>query len=89
VKLPELEALVVQDVVQDDSVDDFLPEPSMPSQATPEVPIMTTATSAPQLVIPDDLNVRLTSIDSSLARIATAVELLVDHLTRKVDPSQS
>jgi hypothetical protein len=86
VQLPELELLVIQDSIQDDSVDDFVPESLKPSpQAIP--PITTMGALAPQLVIPEDLNARLTSIDLNLARIADAVELLVDHLVHKADPS--
>lgn len=81
VKLPELELSLVQDVGQDDSVDDFVPEsPKLPHPASTGEPTTTSASSPHQMVVSEDLNARLTSIDSNLARIATAVERLVDHL---------
>jgi hypothetical protein len=88
VKLPELELSLVQDVVQDDSVDDFVPESEKPPHpASTEEPTTTSASSPHQLVISEDLSARLTSIDSNLARIATAVERLVDHLIQNVNTS--
>jgi hypothetical protein len=78
VKFPQLESLAVQDVINEDNIDDFIPDSSHPHlQGTPG------ASSGPQSVIPETLNERLTSIDSSLSRIATAVERLVDHLMRE------
>lgn len=88
VKLPELELSLVQDVVQDDSVDDFVPESEKPPHpASTGEPTTTSASSPHQLVISEDLSARLTSIDSNLARIATAVERLVDHLIQNVNTS--
>jgi hypothetical protein len=79
VKFPGLESFVAQDLVQDDSVDDFVPESPKPSPGAPP------GASSAQLGLPGDFNARLTSIDLSLTRIATAVELLVGHLTQKVE----
>ena len=78
VKLPDLEPFVVQEVVTDDTVDDdVVPEP-----ATESVPaVLSTAPAAP-IVVSGDLNTRLASIDSNLSRIATAVEKLVEILTK-------
>jgi hypothetical protein len=83
VKLPELEPFLVQDVVQDDTVDDFVPEsPKLPHPASTGEPSTASASSSHQLVISEDLGARLTSIDSNLARIAASVERLFDHLIR-------
>jgi hypothetical protein len=89
VKFPELEYLVAQEVVQDDPVDDFISDPQTPLlQPDPETPTVTAIPSASRLIVSDDLNVRLASIDSSLARIAAAVELIADRLASKEDPSR-
>jgi len=88
VKLPELGPFVVQDIVHDDSVDDLVPgSPKLPLQASVGEPTTTVAASSHQLVVSEDLHARLNSIDSNLARIATAVEQLVDHLIHKADTS--
>ena len=88
VKLPDLEPFVVQDAAYEDSVDDFVPgPPNLPLQASIGEPATTVAASPHQLVVSEDLHVRLTSIDSNLARIATAMERLVDHLIHKADTS--
>jgi hypothetical protein len=89
VKFPELEYVVAQEVVQDDPVDDFISDPQTPLlQPDPEAPTVTAIPSASRLIVSDDLNVRLASIDSSLARIAAAVELIADRLASKEDPSR-
>jgi len=86
---PKSGDLVAQEVVQDDPVDDFISDPQTPLlQPDPETPTMTAIPSASRLIVSDDLNVRLASIDSSLARIAAAVELIADRLASKEDPSR-
>jgi hypothetical protein len=70
VKLPELELPLIQDVVQDDSVDDFVPD--SPKQrlhpASTGEPTSASASSPNQLVISEGLSARLTSIDSNPER---------------------
>ena len=76
VKLPTFEPYTAQTFPVDDKIDDPVPEPPAPDRSIP-------ATTAPpgtsgHLVASDDLNRRLTSIDSNLSRIAAALERLVD-----------
>ncbi|KAF8489053.1 hypothetical protein JB92DRAFT_2836168 [Gautieria morchelliformis] len=87
VKLPKLEPYAVPPFPTDDDLDDFVPEPPVPVH-----PINGTtasaSTSGGQLVISEDLERRLTSIDSNLSRlisidsnlsrIAEALERLAD-----------
>ena len=78
VKFPSLEPYPVQEVVLDDTLDDFKP----PVTPKPTSPTGTSdATSGFGLAsatgIPEELNNRLVSIDSSLSRIADALERLV------------
>ncbi|KAF9265309.1 hypothetical protein L218DRAFT_924511 [Marasmius fiardii PR-910] len=73
VQFPDIELEEEEDIVLDDTVDDFVPEP----------PKATTGShngSAPQgfMVVPEELNQRLTSIDNNLERIANAFEQLLD-----------
>ncbi|KAF8486676.1 hypothetical protein JB92DRAFT_3022651 [Gautieria morchelliformis] len=82
VKLPKLEPYVVQPFPTDDKLDDFVPEPPAPDR-----PINGTnapaSTSGGQLVISENLERRLTSIDSNLSRIAEALERLADIGSKK------
>ena len=90
VKFPELEVPDIQELVTDDSTDDFVPEPTkLFPAATASVPAGVAAgtSSTAQLAVPEEFTTRLTSIDSNLARIATALELLVTHMVPK--PSAS
>ncbi|KAF8530726.1 hypothetical protein JB92DRAFT_3106168 [Gautieria morchelliformis] len=70
VKLPKLEPYAVPPFPTDDDLDDFVPEPPVPVH-----PINSTAapasTSGGQLVISEDLERRLTSIDSNLSRLTS------------------
>jgi hypothetical protein len=77
VKLPDLEPFLAPEVVTDDTVDDVVPEPPKPA-AESTAP----SGSSAQMVLPEDLNRRLTSIESNLSRIATALEQLVDIFTK-------
>ncbi|TFK31277.1 hypothetical protein BDQ12DRAFT_217762 [Crucibulum laeve] len=79
-KFPDLAPFNEPSFVTDDKVDDYVPEP--PKPANPPVG-NGAAVAAGQVVISAELNQRLTSIDSSLSRIATALELLVEKLAAK------
>jgi len=83
VKLAQLEPYPVQQVVTDDAFDDF--KPIVPPKPTIS-PVSPTSSSA-QPQVPGDLAQRLTSIDSNLSRIATALERLVAHVEGQVPPS--
>ena len=73
VKLPFLEPYPIQETVLDDTLDDFKPPvPPKPISPTSNGPSGSDSAS----FIPVELNNRLASIDSSLARIATALEQL-------------
>ena len=78
VNFPSLEPYPVQEVVLDDTLDDFkppvTPKPTSPT-GTSDAPSGFGLASATG--IPEELNSRLVSIDSSLARIADALERLV------------
>ena len=82
VTLPCLEPYIVQETVVDDTLDDFKP---------PVPPKLSSISSSPSDVpppppgsfIPGELNGRLASIDSSLARIADALERLVGFMPSK------
>ena len=74
VKLPSLEPYPVQETVLDDTLDDFKP-PVPPKPRTPTSDAYSGFSSAS--FIPMELNSRLASIDSNLARIADALEQLV------------
>ena len=74
VKLPSLEPYPVQETVLDDTLDDFKP-PVPPKPTSPTSDASLDPSSAG--FIPVELNSRLASIDSSLARIADALERLV------------
>ena len=78
VKFPSLEPYPVQEVVLDDTLDDFkppvTPKPTSPT-GTSDAPSGFGLASATG--IPEELNSRLVSIDSSLSRIADALERLV------------
>ncbi|KAF8801478.1 hypothetical protein BYT27DRAFT_7147471 [Phlegmacium glaucopus] len=74
VTLPSLEPYPIQETVLDDTLDDFKPPvPPKPTSPISDVPPGSGSTS----FIPVELNSRLASIDSSLARIAAALEQLV------------
>ena len=74
VKLPSLELYTMQETVLDDTLDDFKP-PVTPKPASPALDASSGFGS--DSFIPEELNSRLVSIDSSLARIADALERLV------------
>jgi hypothetical protein len=74
IKLPNFEPFVEQEIVIDDTGDDITPEIEKPSAGPPA--------SASQMVVSGDLSRRLASIDSSLSRIALAVEQLVNIMTK-------
>ena len=74
VKLPSLEPYPVQEVVLDDTLDDCK-SPVTPNSTSPTTDASPGIGSAS--VIPEELNNRLVSIDSNLARIADALERLV------------
>ena len=78
VSFPSLEPYPVQEVVLDDTLDDFkppvTPKPTSPT-GTSDAPSGFGLASATG--IPEELNSRLVSIDSSLSRIADALERLV------------
>ena len=75
VKLPPLEPYPIQETVLDDTLDDFKPPvPPKPTSPTSNVP---PGSPSPINFIPTELSSRLASIDSSLARIADALERLV------------
>ncbi|GBE86873.1 hypothetical protein SCP_1001150 [Sparassis crispa] len=76
----EVEPLEEAEFVTEDTVDDYVPEP--PKPVVDPTPALPTAMSSTQAVVSDDLNQHLTSIDSSLSRLATAVEQLVDILKK-------
>ncbi|KAF8507522.1 hypothetical protein BU17DRAFT_57364 [Hysterangium stoloniferum] len=83
IKLPELEPYSMPDIVADDTIDDNVPEPPKPPQAS--IPLAANGTSphgptTTQLSVSDDLTRRLNSIDTNLSRIATALEQLVYSL---------
>jgi hypothetical protein len=78
VKLPPFEPYSTPKYLQDDTVDDFKP-PVPPKPMTPvvEAPPISIASLPGVGVVPTDLGTRLASIDTNLARIATALERLV------------
>jgi hypothetical protein len=82
VKLPELEPYVVQSLPTDDEADDFVPEPPAPDRPINGTNASATAPGG-QLVISENLERRLTSIDSNLSRIAEALERLADIGSKK------
>jgi hypothetical protein len=78
VGFPTLESVAIEDVAQDDLVDDPVSE-----SAQPGLPVPSDAHAAPSAASHSIASEeRLASMDASLARIATAVELLADHLIR-------
>ncbi|KAF8517482.1 hypothetical protein JB92DRAFT_2829023 [Gautieria morchelliformis] len=87
VKLPKLEPYAVPPFPTDDDLDDFVPEPPVPVHPINSTTAPASA-SGGQLVISEDLErrltsidsnlSRLTSIDSNLSRIAEALERLAD-----------
>jgi len=77
-KLPELEPWSLPDYPNDDDFDKFVPEPPKPVQVAPSAE---GGSGGGTLVVPQELVERLTSIDSSLARIAAALEMLVASKT--------
>lgn len=80
VKLPDLEPFTTEEFAADDTVDDIIPEPPKPTAES--TPVITPGASSSQVILSHDLNQRLASIDSSLLRIATAVEQLVGILAK-------
>jgi len=85
VKFPELAPYVSQELILDDKFDDFVPEVPKPAVSAPAVaaPGAGSGGVPSQLVIPDELNQRLMSIDNSLSRLATSMEQLVEILKAK------
>ncbi|KAF8999268.1 hypothetical protein BDQ17DRAFT_756056 [Cyathus striatus] len=71
-KLPELEPYTVPSFALDDTFDDVGSEGQSPVAAAPNTGI--------QFGISDELNRRLSSIDNSLSRIATTLELIAEKL---------
>jgi hypothetical protein len=78
--MPKLEPFVEEEIVADDAVDDFVPEPPKPVVIPAVEP---SVASGPQMVLPDDVTRRLASIDESLSRIATSIERLVDVFAKQ------
>ncbi|KAF8574420.1 hypothetical protein K439DRAFT_1399034 [Ramaria rubella] len=80
VKRPEFEVYNPPELVTDDKFDDFVPEPPKAALAAPAAPDAHPVGNGvpPQSVVSEDLSNRLASIDSSLIRIAEALEQLVD-----------
>ena len=80
VRLPKFDPYIIQPFPTDDDLDDFIPEPPAPDRPM----TATTASGASgHLVISEDLDRRLTSIDSNLSRIAAALEQLAYIGSRK------
>jgi hypothetical protein len=77
--LPKLEPYPVQEFLGEDGVDDVAVTTS--TATTTSIAAPATGLGAPQ-VISEDIHLRLVSIDNNLSRIATAVELLVETLTK-------
>ncbi|PPQ71024.1 hypothetical protein CVT26_011489 [Gymnopilus dilepis] len=79
-RLPAMDIYTAPEYVQDDNLDDFKP-PVPPKPATPIAEVSPASASfssnGGSPAIPPDLTVRLTSIDTNLARIADALERLV------------
>jgi len=76
VSMPPLSAPIAESFQTDDTFDDFIPvvlKPATDAAVTPSVG---------QAVVSEELSARLTSIDANLSRIATALELLVGHLSK-------
>ena len=68
VKFPQLKAPVMQELVNEDSINDFVPEP-VPA-VTGAVPVDAAAsTSTAQFSVPEEFTSHLASIDSNLANI--------------------
>ncbi|EPQ57164.1 hypothetical protein GLOTRDRAFT_115201 [Gloeophyllum trabeum ATCC 11539] len=77
VEVPELHESIPEAILTDDSFDDDAPDEPQPSGARGS-----TGSGHMPIVLPDELNIRLKSIDNNLSRIATALELLVGHLSK-------
>ena len=90
-KLVPMEPYAMPEYPQDDAVDDFRP-PVPPKPMTPvaeaQTPLITTSHGLLDS-IPTDLTARLASIDTNLARIASALERLVDVLPGTMPPNAS
>lgn len=86
--LPKLEPFPELKVISDDEVDDFVPEP--PKPAVPDSTGAAASGSAvtAHLVIPDVLNQRLVSIDNHLARVADALEQIVQVMNQNMVQQQ-
>ncbi|KAK7455250.1 hypothetical protein VKT23_011122 [Stygiomarasmius scandens] len=67
----------------DDTVDDIVPEATPPAVPVPVSTPTSAGSGTSQVVIPEEVTQRLVSIDSNLARLATAVEQLVEILRSK------
>ncbi|KAF5364595.1 hypothetical protein D9758_005586 [Tetrapyrgos nigripes] len=78
VSFPDLDPLVEESTSWDDTVDDKI---EAPPSAAPTATLAPTA--AGQLAIPEELTQRLVSIDTSLSRLATAIEQLVEIMKSK------
>lgn len=84
IKFPTLEPETEETVLEDDLVDDWVPEPEKPKEAA--VPNGTGSVAGGGVfVMPEALERRLASIDENLARTATAVESLVMILAKMMD----
>jgi hypothetical protein len=83
VKLPPLKPFPTPEYATDDTVDDVVPDPPKPAVVPAGITAGETSTSSSQIVISQELNQRLTSIDSSLLRIAAALEQVVGVLAKK------
>ncbi|THU87901.1 hypothetical protein K435DRAFT_730379 [Dendrothele bispora CBS 962.96] len=79
VPFPELENIVEENTTWDDTVDDLVPEVPLAS-ATPASTSASGPIGSTQLAIPEEVTQRLASIDTNLARLATAMEQVVELL---------
>lgn len=84
VKLPRFEAYAPPTVVTDDKLDDFIPPKPKPSAPPPAAAAGGSTGTGHSLVVSEDLDRRLTSIDTNLSRIAEALEKLVDIGSRRL-----
>lgn len=81
IRFPVLEPYASPEVILDDTFDDFVLEVPKPIAVVPSGLPSLIGTGLPaQLVVPEELNQCLTSIDNSLSCLATSIEQLVEIL---------